>query len=48
LFKGPGGLRYLVARKGEVGVVLFPMGEATSISDDQLRDLADRALAAHR
>lgn len=46
LFKGPGGLRYLVARKGERGVVLFPMGEGAAMSDDQLRTLAEKTLAA--
>jgi hypothetical protein len=46
LFKGPGGLRYLVAREGASGVVLFPMGEGVSMSDDQLRDLAAKALTA--
>ncbi|HEX6107650.1 MAG TPA: hypothetical protein VFZ26_18845 [Gemmatimonadales bacterium] len=46
LFEGPGGLRYLVARKGEAGIVLFPLGEGFEMTDDQLRELASRALAA--
>jgi len=46
LFKGPGGMRYLVARQGDAGVVLFPLG--ATVSDDQLRALATRALAATR
>lgn len=48
LFKGPGGLRYLVARQGASGVVLFPLGEGVGMSDRQLRDLAARALASAR
>jgi hypothetical protein len=36
-------IKYLVARKGNAGVVLFPLG--ARISDDQLRQLAERALA---
>jgi len=48
LFKGPGGLRYLVARQGGAGVVLFPMGEGANMSDQQLHDLASRALAARQ
>jgi hypothetical protein len=39
-------LRYLVARKGETTVVLFPLSGAKKMSDDQLRQLAERALAA--
>ena len=46
LFKGPGGLRYLVARQGTSGVVLFPLGEGSKMSDQQLRDLAAKALAS--
>jgi hypothetical protein len=41
-----GMLRYLVARKGETTVVLFPLSAARKMSDDQLRQLAERALAA--
>jgi hypothetical protein len=42
-----GMLRYLVARKGNRGVVLFPLGHAgRAVSDAQLRELAERALAA--
>jgi hypothetical protein len=42
-----GMLRYLVARKGSRGVVLFPLGSGVrGISDDQLRQLAARAIAA--
>jgi hypothetical protein len=48
LFKGPGGLRYLVARQEVAGVVLFPLGEGFKISDQQLRDLAAKALASAR
>ena len=44
--KGPGGLRYLVARKGAGGVVLFPLGQGFEMTDDQLRELASRALSA--
>lgn len=40
-------LRYLVARQGGRGVVLFPLGrEGRKISDAQLRQLAERALTA--
>jgi hypothetical protein len=40
-----GMLRYLVARKGERGVVLFPLGrQGRAMSDGQLRQLAERAL----
>jgi len=46
LMSGPGGLRYLAARKGEAGVVLFPLGQGFQMTDDQLRELASRALAA--
>ena len=46
LFEGPGGLRYLVARKVEAGIVLFPLGGGFEMTDDQLRELASRALAA--
>ena len=46
LFKGPGGLLYLVARQGSSGVVLFPLGEGLKMSDQQLEDLAARALAS--
>ena len=45
LLSGAGGLRYLVARKGESGVVLFPLGGGTALPDDQLRALAERALS---
>ena len=48
LFKGPGGVRFLVARKGTSGVVLFPLGEGYNMSDQQLRDLAAKALASVR
>ena len=48
LFKGPGGLRYLAARQGASGVVLFPLGEGFKMSDQQLRDLAAKALASLR
>jgi hypothetical protein len=42
-----GMLRYLVARKSNRGVVLFPLGRAAqAMSDTQLRQLAERALAA--
>jgi hypothetical protein len=42
-----GMLRYLVARKGNRGVVLFPLGSGVrGISDDQLRQLAAKAIAA--
>jgi hypothetical protein len=46
MLKGPGGLRYLVARKGSSGVVLFPLGQGFEMTDDQLRELASRALSA--
>ncbi|HUF35741.1 MAG TPA: hypothetical protein VMN37_07305 [Gemmatimonadales bacterium] len=46
LFQGPGGLRYLAARKGDTGVVLIPLGQGFQMTDDQLRELASRALAA--
>jgi hypothetical protein len=40
-----GMLRYLVARKGQRGVVLFPLGrKGRAMSDGQLRQLAERAL----
>jgi hypothetical protein len=40
-------LRYLVARKGNHGAVLFPLGGGLQeISDDQLRQLAERAITA--
>jgi len=43
-----GMLRYLVARKGGRGVALFPLGRAgRAMSDTQLWELAERALAAH-
>jgi hypothetical protein len=45
LMSGEGGLRYLVARKNDVVVVLFPLGEGMNMSDDQLRALAERALS---
>jgi hypothetical protein len=38
-------LRYLVARKGNHGVVLFPLGRAgRQVSDAQLTQLAERAI----
>jgi hypothetical protein len=43
LFKGPG-MSYLVVRKGESGVVLFPMGQGAGMPDAQLRELASKAL----
>jgi hypothetical protein len=46
LLKGPSGLRYMVARKGSRGVVLFPLGQGFDITDEQLRELASRALSA--
>jgi hypothetical protein len=46
LFKGLGGLRYLVARQGTSGVVLFPLGEGFKMSDKQLQELAAKALAS--
>jgi hypothetical protein len=45
LFSGPGGIRYLVARRGNAGVVIFPL--TRDMSDQQLKGLAQRALAAH-
>jgi hypothetical protein len=48
LFKAPEGLRYLVARQGESGVVLFPLGSGFEMTDQQLRDLASKALSAAR
>jgi hypothetical protein len=42
LFSGPGHIRYLVARKGSAGVVIFPLTRA--LSDEQLQGLAKRAL----
>ncbi len=41
-------MRYLVARSGASGVVVFPLGEGFKMSDDQLRALADKALAGAR
>jgi hypothetical protein len=46
LFKTPEGLRYLVARQGESGVVLFPLGSGFEMTDQQLRDLAAKALSS--
>jgi len=46
LFKNREGMRYLVARGSATGVVLFPMGDGAQMSDDQLRQLALRALTA--
>jgi hypothetical protein len=43
LFKGPG-MSYLVVRKGNSGVVVFPMGQGAGMPDAQLRDLASKAL----
>src|SRR5690606_5892792 len=48
LFKAPGGLRYLIARQGASGVVLFPLGAGLAMSDQQLTGLAERALASAR
>jgi hypothetical protein len=45
LMSGEGGLRYLVARKGDLVVVLFPLGEGMRMTDDQLRGLAGKALS---
>lgn len=45
LSAGDSGMRYLVARAGEKGVVLFPLGEGLQMTDAQLRGLAERALA---
>lgn len=47
LFKSPEGLRYL-ARRGEAGVVLFPLGSGFEMTDQQLRDLASKALTSAR
>jgi hypothetical protein len=44
MFRGPG-LRYLVARQGGTGVVLFPLVNAAQLSDEHLVALAQRALA---
>jgi hypothetical protein len=44
LLSSPEGLRYLVARQGSLGVVLIPLGEGFKMSDQQLRDLAAKAL----
>jgi hypothetical protein len=46
LLAGPGGLRYLVARKGTHGVVLIPAGKGVEMTDEQLLELASRALSA--
>jgi hypothetical protein len=46
LMSGEGGLRYLVARKGDLVVVLFPLGEGMKMTDDQLRGLAQKALSS--
>ena len=43
MFVGPG-VRYLVARQGEAGIVLIPMVDERTLSDEQLRSLAERAL----
>jgi hypothetical protein len=45
LFSGPGHIRYLVARKGSAGVVIFPL--TRDLSDEQLRGLSKQALTAH-
>ena len=45
LMSGEGGLRYLVAREGDLVVVLFPLGKGMGMSDDQLRALAERTLS---
>ena len=42
LFSGPGHIRYLVARLGRTGVVIFPL--TRDLSDEQLKRLAGRAL----
>jgi hypothetical protein len=44
VFKAPGHIRYLVARSGNRGVVLFYAGETPT--DEQLKQLAIRALGA--
>lgn len=41
--KNPASIRYLVARQGNAGVVLFPLTK--SITDDQLKSMAAKALA---
>lgn len=46
LFKGPGGMRYVVARQGTSGAVLFPLGEGFKMPDEQLRELATKALGS--
>jgi hypothetical protein len=45
LMSGEGGLRYLVARRGDLVVVLFPLGEGMRMSDDELRGLGEKALS---
>jgi hypothetical protein len=39
-------MRYLVARQGTSGAVLFPLGEGFKMPDDQLRALAAKALGS--
>jgi len=48
LFTGPGHIRYVVARQGDVGVEMFPLSSASSVTDEQLAQLVKRALAAGR
>jgi hypothetical protein len=43
LFVGPG-VRYLVARQGNEGIVIFPLVDERTLSDAQLRNLAERAM----
>lgn len=45
LFSGPGHIRYLVAHKGNAGVVVFPLTQ--DLSDEGLKQLAKRALLPH-
>jgi hypothetical protein len=44
LFTG-GGVRYLVAPRGDAGVVIFPHVGERELSDSQLSTLAERALS---
>jgi hypothetical protein len=39
-------MRYLVAHKGDAAVVLFPLTGQDNLSDDELKQLASRALGA--
>ena len=43
MFRGPG-VRYLLARQGGTGVVLFPLVNQAQLSDEHLVALAQRAL----